>query len=143
MVEFEGPSVRETHSKAVYCMRIPNRHFPHLEDLSPPTSPSPLRSFHFQIPSAYSRQWQTPRIDHARGLEISCLFCMLAYAFHGHPHTKQLCIFQLLADSIPCFSGLGASWTRALSKKCYHLLVLRPQNRSFCECPSQLNVPRS
>jgi len=73
-------------------------------------SPSPLRLSYFQIPSAYKLNHKTLRIDRTSGLEISCLLCGLAYAFHSHQHTKQLCISQPLADSIPCFSGLRASW---------------------------------
>jgi hypothetical protein len=75
-------------------------------------SSTPLLLFYFQIPRAYNHH--TSRIDHA---SVSCLFCTLAYAFHSHEHMKQLWFF--LVHSIPGFSGLGASWARALFERFY------------------------
>ena len=74
--------------------RIRNRHFPTWKiKILPPITFAAAPLFFFQIPSAYNHR--TPRIDHASGLEISCLFCTLVYAFHIQQHTKQLYISQL------------------------------------------------
>jgi hypothetical protein len=103
MVEFEGTGVIFESACAspiiIFALgRLKSSH----------PSPSPLRLSYFQIPSAYNHR--TLRIDRPSGLEISCLFCALVYAFHSHLHTKQLCISQPLVDSIPRFSGLSAAW---------------------------------
>jgi len=123
MMEFEGAGVTEVYPESACASLIVI--FP-LGRLPPVT---PLRLIYVQIPIVYNHQslW----IDLTSGLEISCLFCTLAYAFHTHPHTKQLCNSQPLADSIPSFSGLGASWARALSERCCHF-ARTPCSNSFC-----------
>jgi hypothetical protein len=93
-----------TNRRSRICIRILDRHFPawkisgRLKVL-----PSPLRLIYFQFPNTYNHQ--TPRIDHASGLEISCLFCMLVYAFQSHQHTKQLSLRPVCFD--PRFFWFG------------------------------------
>jgi len=104
----------------------PQSSFYHLEDQSPPLTFPPLRLIYFQILSAYNHQ--TQRIDYANG---SCLFCTLACAFHSHQHTDNCVSLNRLVDLIPDFSGLGTSWARALSKRCYHFTHTPYSNAFF------------
>ena len=76
MMEFEGAGVTEVYPESACASLIVI--FP-LGRLPPIT---PLRLIHFQILIVYNHQ--TLWIDLTSGLEISCLFCMLAYAFHTH-----------------------------------------------------------
>jgi hypothetical protein len=63
---------------------------------------------HPSVPKSRARTTtQTLRIDHASGLEISCLFCTLAYAFHSHQHMKQLCIVYPTGRFDPWFFCFG------------------------------------
>jgi len=56
--------------------------FPHGR-LLPPTFPT--------VPHLFPNpEHVQPRIDRASGLEISYLFCTMAYVFHTHQHMKLL-----------------------------------------------------
>ena len=112
-------------------MFIPIVIFPFGRLKSSHLSPSPLRLSYFQIPRTCNRQ--TLRIDRTSGLEISCLLCALAYAFHSHPHTKQLSMYlspwrirSFVFMVLALLSGHEHSLGEAMV-----LLVLRVQIDSF------------
>jgi hypothetical protein len=133
MVEFERA-----------CMRIPNRHFQVLI-LPPVTFPTAPHLF----PKSRARTThQTPWIDHANGLEISCsvLYVGVCNAWPPAHETTHPCPSTPWRFRSQVFSCLGASplpGHERFLREAMGLFVLHAQIRSFSECRSQPNVPGS
>ena len=87
-VEFEVAC--EKGNKFMTSMRIPNRHFPTWKIKGLPPLTFAAAPHLFPIPSAYNRQ--TPRIDHASGLEIRCL---LRWRMHSTSSSTRISYISL------------------------------------------------
>jgi len=76
-------------------MRIPNHHFSTWK-ITTPTFPT--------VPHLFPNpEHVQPRIDRASDLEISCLFCTMAYVFHTHQHMKLLIFWPRRIRSLAVF----------------------------------------
>ena len=128
--------------------RICNRHFLtwKIKILPPVTFPATPLSFffsnpeHLQPPESADRSHQRPR-DQLFILYVG--ICILYPA----AHETTIYLLTPLADSIPGFCDLGASYARALSKRCYGFTRTRAQidlmpsiNVKPCVNPTRLGL---
>jgi len=84
MVRFNGAGREKKWSIRVYPQ---SSSFSQLE--LKPSHPATLLIY-FRIPNVYHHQTHGSIIDRAGGLEMSCLFRRLVYAFYSYYLTKQL-----------------------------------------------------